>query len=462
MTHPKLPTSVKLAFGAGDLGPAVVTAISGFFLLEFLINVAGVRPAAAGTILLLAKIWDAVNDPVVGWLTDRTRSRWGRRRPWLLFGALPFGIAFFLHWVVPPLDETGKFLYYLLVAILLDTSLTVVGVPYTSLTPELTDDYDERTSLNTYRFGFSILGGVLAAFLHTQIDTAFSDNRALGALISVGFWSVLSVLGLWWTFWGTRGRAEHPPAGADGPGFWNGMRIAFSNRAFVYATLIYLLSWLAIQLVQANLFLFARDWVGMPGDQFGFVLLGLQIMAFIAMLGWARLSERIGKQAVYVWGVLVFTFALLALFFIPPGATWMLFVIAPIGGIGVAVGYLVPWSLLPDVIDSDELETGLRREGVFYGVFVLLQKLGLSLGLFLTGQVLEWVGYIPAPPGGAVPVQPDQVLLALRILVGPVGAAILLISLIFIRLYPITRERHQAIKLTLATRAATGQPGQDK
>jgi GPH family glycoside/pentoside/hexuronide:cation symporter len=451
MTHPKLPIRVKLAFGAGDLGPAVMTAIHGFFLFNFLLNVAGVGAAAAGTILLLAKIWDAVNDPIVGWLTDRTRSRWGRRRPWLLFGALPFGLAFALHWVVPPLDDSGKFFYYLLVAILLDTALTVVGVPYTALTPELTDDYDERTSLNTYRFGFSILGGVLAAFLHTQIISAVGDE-ARGALISVGIWSVLSVLGLWWTFWGTRGRAERLVDADDGPGFWPGLTIAFSNRAFLYATLIYLLSWLAIQLVQANLFLYARDWVGMPGEQFGFVLLGLQVMAFVAMLGWAKLSERIGKQAVYVLGVIIFIFALLALFFIPAGATWMLFVVAPIGGIGVAVGYLVPWSLIPDVVDSDELETGRRREGVFYGVFVLLQKLGLSLGLFLSGVVLEWVGYVPAAPGGAVPPQTEQVLLALRILVGPVGAIILLISLIFIRLYPITRERYQAIKQALAER----------
>ncbi len=449
MTHPKLPIRVKLAFGAGDLGPAVMTAINGFFLFNFLLNVAGVGAAAAGTILLLAKVWDAVNDPIIGWLTDRTVSRWGRRRPWLLFGALPFGLAFALHWVVPPLDDTGKFLYYLLVAILLDTALTVVGVPYTALTPELTDDYDERTSLNTYRFGFSILGGVLAAFLHTQIVGAVGDE-ARGALISVGIWAVLSVLGLWWTFWGTRGRAERPADTDDGPGFWQGLTIAFSNRAFLYATLIYLLSWLAIQLVQANLFLYARDWVGMPGEQFGFVLLGLQVMAFMAMLGWAKLSERIGKQAVYVLGVIVFIFTLLALFFIPAGATWMLFVVAPIGGIGVAVGYLVPWSLIPDVVDSDELETGRRREGVFYGVFVLLQKLGLSLGLFLSGVVLEWVGYVPAAPGGAVPPQSEQVLLALRILVGPVGAIILLVSLIFIRLYPITRERHQAIKQALA------------
>src|SRR5512136_2647841 len=112
----KLKLSTKLAYGAGDLGAAIATAINGFFLLDFLINVAGLRPGIAGNIFLIVKIWDAINDPLVGWLTDRTVSKFGRRRPWLLIAAIPFGLAFFLQWVVPPLGEMGKFWYYLLVA----------------------------------------------------------------------------------------------------------------------------------------------------------------------------------------------------------------------------------------------------------------------------------------------------------------------------------------------------------
>lgn len=109
MTTQKLSHTTKLAYGAGDLGAAIATAINGFFLLNFLINVAGLRPGIAGNIFLVAKIWDAINDPIVGWLTDRTVSKWGRRRPWLLIAAIPFGLAFFLQWLVPPLDESGKF-----------------------------------------------------------------------------------------------------------------------------------------------------------------------------------------------------------------------------------------------------------------------------------------------------------------------------------------------------------------
>src|SRR5512136_817638 len=181
----KLSPLTKLAFGVGDLGPAIVAAINGFFLNAFLLDVAGLRPAVAGTIFLVVKIWDAVNDPIMGALTDRTRTRWGRRRPWLLFAAIPFGVFFFLQWIVPPLDDFGKFWYYLLVALLLDMAYTAVNVPYAALTPELTHDYDERTSLSSYRFSFSILGGVLAAFLHTIIVGAVASAR--GGNIFLGY-----------------------------------------------------------------------------------------------------------------------------------------------------------------------------------------------------------------------------------------------------------------------------------
>ncbi|HRF47960.1 MAG TPA: MFS transporter [Anaerolineales bacterium] len=450
----RLSIWTKLAFGAGDLGPAVLTAINGFFLLEFLVNVAGLRPGPAGTIFLVTKIWDAVNDPVMGWLTDRTVSRWGRRRPWLLFGALPFGLAFWLHWIVPPLDTNGLFWYYLVVALLVDTGLTVVGVPYTALTPELTADYDERTSLNTYRFGFSILGGVLAAFFHSQIVAAFAPNRALGAAISVGFWAVLSTLGLWWTFLGTRGYAERPSSASEEIGFFEGMRQAFANRAFRLVTLTYLGAWLALQLVQGNLFIFSRDWLGMPEADFGFVLLLLQFTAFLAMLGWARLSARIGKRKVYLIGASLFVVTLIALALLPQGATTALYVLAVFGGVGVAVGYLVPWSMLPDVIDQDELEHGQRREGLFYAFFVFLQKLGLSLGLFASGWMLDLAGYLRVTPGQPVPIQPENVLLVLRLLVGPVGALSLLVSLWAVWRYPITREKHAEIRAELDRRTA--------
>jgi GPH family glycoside/pentoside/hexuronide:cation symporter len=451
----KIPFLTKLAFGAGDLGPAMVTAISGFFLLNFLINVAGLDPGPAGTLLLIVKIWDSINDPIVGWLTDKTKSGMGRRRPWLLYGAIPFGIFFFLHWIVPPIDVSLKFWYYLTIALLLDTAFTAINVPYTALTAELTQDYDERTSLNSFRFSFSILGGVISAFVHSQIINAFQKDPLTGYALSVAIWAVVSVLGVLAVFFGVKEKGTGA-AEEGGPGFFKGLVIAFSNRAFILVTVIYLFSWLTIQFVQNNLFIYTRDWVGIDAGQFGFLLLGVQVSAFVWVLIWARVSERIGKKNVYYLGGVIFMIVLIGLFFVQPGQVPLVFVFGVVAGAGLGVGYLVPWSMLPDVIELDELQTGQRREGVFYGFFVLLQKFGLSLGLFISGWVLDWAGYIKSVPGQPDAVQPESVLFALRVLVGPAGAVILLLSFVAVYLYPITKEKHAEIRAALDARKAQG------
>lgn len=457
--HQRLSLGRKLAFGAGDTGPAIIGAINGFFLLDFLVNVAGLPPSgvfSAASVFLIVKLWDGVNDPLMGWLSDKTSSKMGRRRPWLLYGALPLGLAFFLNWVVPPLDETGKFLYYVVVALLLDTALTAVLVPYTSLTAELTPDYDERTSLNSFRFSFSILGSVVALYAHTQIVSALAADPYLGHVVSAGIWTVAIIVPCFIVFFGTTEPAQlPPPPGAPAaPGFFAGLKIAFSNRAFLLVSLIYMFSWLTIQLVQSNLIFFWRDWVQMPVDLFGIVLIALQLSAFVSLLGWAWVSERIGKKKVYYLGGVIFVLVELGLFLVQPGQGPLVFALALIAGLGLSVAYLIPWSMLPDVIELDELETGQRREGIFYGVFVFLQKLGLALGLFISGQILGLAGYIRGVPGQPPPVQPDSALFAIRLLVGPVGAAILLLSFVAVYLYPITKARHAEIQAQLAARRA--------
>ena len=446
----KLSPLTKLAFGAGDLGPAIVAAINGFFLNAFLLDVASLRPGAAGAIFLIVKIWDAVNDPIMGALTDRTRTRWGRRRPWLLFAAIPFGLAFFLQWIVPPLSDLGKFWYYLIVAVLLDTAYTAVNVPYAALTPELSHDYDERVSLSSYRFSFSILGGVFAAFFHTMIVGAF-PSVFTGYTVSAAVWAFFIIVPSFVTFAFTR-ETHFKEDRPEGPGFIQGLGIVFRNRAFVLVTVIYLLSWLSIQFVQNNLFLYVKYWIGAE-SQFGTLVLAVQVSAFVFVLIWTRVSRRIGKQSTYYIGMSFWVLVAIALFFVQPRQMDTLFVLAILAGAGVSIGYLIPWSMLPDVIELDELQTGQRREGIFYGFFVFLQKLGISLGLALSNFALEASGYINQTPGGAVPVQPPAVLLALRAFVSLVPAVILLLSFVAVRQYPITRERHAQMRAELARRA---------
>jgi GPH family glycoside/pentoside/hexuronide:cation symporter len=457
MTTDRLSTKTKLAYGAGDLGAAIATAINGFFLLNFLINIAGLRPGMAGTVFLIVKIWDAVNDPIIGWLTDRTVSRLGRRRPWLLIAAVPFGLAFFLQWIVPPLNETGLFWYYLVVAVLLDFAFTAVNVPYAALTAELTQDYDERTRLSSVRMSFSIVGGVLAAFFHGIIVSLFPQDPKLGYAISAAIWAVAIAGPCFITFFGTREPdfAINKPA-EGGPGFVEGFRIALSNKPFILVTVIYLLSWLAIQFAQNNLQIFTKDWIKLDMQLFSFLLLAIQFSSFVWVLIWAKVSEKIGKQNVYYLGAGFFVLALMGLFLLQPGQVAGCFLLAMMAGIGISVGYLVPWSMVPDVIELDELQTGRRREGIFYGFFVFLQKMGLALGLFVSGWALDLSGYINGTPGQPDPVQPASALLAMRVLIGPVSAAVLLLSFLAVRAYPITREKHAAIRAELAKRKMPG------
>src|SRR5512139_655504 len=153
-----LPRRTKLLFSTGDLSTSIPLAIIMFFQLYFLTDVVGLRPDLAGWAVGLGRIWDAVNDALFGLLSDRIRTRWGRRRVLLLFGAVPLGVSFALMWIVPPWGPLALTAYYALVFILFDTIFTAVHVGYNALTPELTLDYDERSSLNGYRMVFSIAG----------------------------------------------------------------------------------------------------------------------------------------------------------------------------------------------------------------------------------------------------------------------------------------------------------------
>jgi len=196
-----------------------------------------------------------------------------------------------------------------------------------------------------------------------------------------------------------------------------------------------------------------KYWIGAE-SQFGTLVLAVQVSSFLFLLLWARVSRRIGKQSTYYIGMTFWIAVEIALFFVQPGQVPLLFVLAILAGAGVSIGYLIPWSMLPDVIELDELQTGQRREGVFYGFFVFLQKFGISLGLALSNFVLEAAGYVNQVPGGVVPVQPPPVLMALRVFVSLVPALILLASFLVVRAYPITREKHAQMRLELARRRA--------
>ncbi|MBD2209520.1 MFS transporter [Nostoc linckia FACHB-104] len=455
----KLPFKTKLAYGAGDLGPAITANIAIFFLLVFFTNVAGIPAGLAGSILMVGKIWDAVNDPFVGFLTDKTKSRrWGRRLPWLLYGAIPFGVFFFLQWIVPPFSVWGLFWYYVVIGLISQVFYTVVNLPYTAMTPELTQDYDERTSLNSFRFTFSIGGSILSLILSKIVFSVISD-RAQQYLVLAAVCTIISVLGLYWCVYGTRDRVlafeakriqlEEPPSIP----FIEQIKIAFTNKPFLFVIGIYLCSWLGVQITASIIPYFVVYCMRLQEADVPTVMIAVQGTALVMLFFWSNLSKKVGKKIVYFLGMILWIIAAAGLYFLQPGQLTLMYIMAIMAGFGVSTAYLVPWSMIPDVIELDELQTGQRREGVFYGFMVLLQKFGLAFGLFLVGNALQVYGFKEAVAGQtSLPTQPESALLAIRLAVGPLPTVCLIAGLVLTYFYPITREMHAEIMMKLQQR----------
>lgn len=454
-----LTIKTKLAYGVGEVASSAITNIRVFFLLYFLTNVAGLNAAVAGTILLIGRIWDALNDPLIGWLSDHTQSPWGKRHPWMLWGAIPFGILFCLQWVVPRFSEevntnqTSLFWYYVIIAILFDTVYTAVILPYSALAPEMTQDYTERTSLISVQAAFSVGSGILALIL-AQVLFEMIEDAALQYLLLASICSVLAIVVIYLCVWGTR---SHTTSSLPSPDnlttatqpLWRQIRTVLNNRAFQLVTGTYVAAWVSVQVSAAVLPYYVQFWMQLSEAHVTQMAIAVQATTFCMMFVWGQLSRRIGKKGVFFLGIPVLMVSQIGLFFLQPNQVGLMYVCGMGIGVGLSTIYLVPWSMLPDVIDLDELQRGERREGLFYGFMVQSQKIGLASALFLVGKGLNRAGLIPSVAGQPAPTQPDSVLLAIRLEMGPLPALALVLSLILVSFYPISREVHAVILLKL-------------
>ncbi|MGD1865927.1 MAG: MFS transporter [Phormidesmis sp.] len=461
---PKLSLPVKLAYGAGDFGSGLTSQFLAFFLLSFLIYVAGMDPLVAGSVLAFGKVWDAVNDPLVGLWSDRTRTRWGRRYPWMFVTAIPFGLSYFLIWITPfaaDASDTTKLIYYVVITTIFQIFFTTTNLPYTALTAEMGRTYDEVTELTSFRLAFSVAGGV-AILLAAGIVGGFfpADNqRALRYLVLGVFGGGISVLSIYWCIFGTfgytkqnaiaEGRSLNAVSEVEEAPFFQQLKDVLSNRPFLFVIGIYMFSWLALQITAAVLPFYAVSWMNTDEN---LVALLVQGPAIALMFVCAGLSKRIGKKNLYYLGSAIWIPVQAALYFLYPSQVNLLFGLCLVASFGVAVAYVVPWSLLPDVIDLDELNTGRRREGTFYSFMTLMQKLGLALGLFLVGAALKAAGFIRVLPEEPLPVQPDSALQAIRLFMGPVPLLFVICAAVLVFFYPLTREAHTEVMLKLAER----------
>jgi len=449
-SNTKLPLRTKLLFSTGDLSTSIPLAILMFFQLYFLTDVAGLRPDYAGWAIWASRLWDAVNDPLFGLLSDRIRTRWGRRRVLLLFGAVPLGVFFMLMWIVPALDQVWLAVYYAMTFILFDTAFTIVHVGYNSLTPEMTSDYDERSSLNGFRMAFSIFGTLGAIILATVLGWSITDTRLLYMLLGIGL-GIVSIIPPMIVFSITRERpAEELPTPLP---FFESLGQTLSNQPFLMVMGLYLLSWTTASIIAAVLIYFANYYLRVP-EQANYFVLAAQGSAILFIPVIVKISQRLDKRRAFIIGSLTWVVVLLGISALPANQVWLAYLLAALAGFGIATAYVVPWSMVPDVVEYDEVRSGQRREGSYYAFASFFQKLatGFAIGGML--QVLALTGYIPPDPSAPLPVQPEAAVTAIRVFMGPIPAVLLFLAVLFAWKYPITRESHQATLQELAEREA--------
>jgi glycoside/pentoside/hexuronide:cation symporter, GPH family len=444
----KLSLRLKLLFSTGDLSTSIPLAILMFFQLYFMTDVAGLRPDLAGWAVGIGKIWDAVNDPLLGLLSDRIRSRFGRRRVMLLIGAVPLGLTFMLMWLVPPFGPIGLAIYYAATFIVFDTVFTIIHVSYNSLTPELTSDYDERSTLNGYRMVFSIIGTLGTIILATVMGWFISDKRLLFAILGIGL-GLVSILPPLVVFRVTK---EHDrPVEGTPMSLRQAITETLSNRPFWMVMGLYLLSWTTASIMSAVLIYFANYYLRVPEQANYFILLA-EGSAILFIPFWVWVARKLDKRRAYIIGSLSWVVVLLAISAIRPEQVLLAYILAALSGSGIATAYVLPWAMIPDIIEIDQAKTGERREGSYYAFASFFQKLATGAAVWGMGQALAFARYINPTAGEALPVQPPAALNAIRIFMGPVPAALLLLSLLFAWRYNVTRESHQALVEELQAR----------
>lgn len=446
MAKNSLTLGTKLLYGFGDIGFSLTSTILGAFFAIFLTDVVGMAPGIAAIAIFVGRSSDYINDPLIGHLTDRTRTRWGRRRPYLLFGAIPFGLAFCLLWLRPPFEsQIALAVYYALAYLLFDIAATFVYMPYFALTPELTSDYDERTSLTSFRMFFSIVGSLIAFTIPILIVGGFNPQNLQRVALMGAVFGAASAIPLFSVFFGSREREEYMQQ--EQPGLRDSFKAAIKNKPFIFGAVIFLLTWVSIDILQAALLYFVKYILGRE-SQSDLIMAVIFITAMISLPLWNFAAHHWDKRTAYITGISFW--AVVQVVLITTGSAtpiaWVIF-LCVLAGIGVGAAHVLPWSILPDAIEWDEWQTGTRHEGMFYSLITLMQKIASSLSVPLILLLLEFSGYLPNSA-----VQPESALFSIRLAVGLIPALLLCGGLLFAALYPLKRVQFQTIVKDLETR----------
>jgi GPH family glycoside/pentoside/hexuronide:cation symporter len=386
MSH-RLRFSTRLLYGAGEIAVSIKNAALNQFLLFFYVDIVHVSPMLVGVAVFFGRFWDAVTDPVVGYLSDTTRSRWGRRRPYVLVAVFPVALGFYLLFAPPTWSELGVFAYLVAVYIGLMTVFTLYATPYLAWGAELSDDYHERTSIVQTRALFGVLGSLAGASLPVAIASRFSNAREGFAVAAALLASVCLATGLL-TGLGVREQRSVEPPNRSWQHFRTGLLQTFANRDFRHIFGVFCAMTLVVSLGNAVQLFVIKYWLGLY-DFFPVIALSFGL-AFVASFPlWRRLSQVFGKHQALLYGLGMGCLVPWGWFVVPPGNALAMVAFAALGGASSGAVTLAMSSAI-DVIDFDELQTGERREGAYFGIWTLGLKTMSALGALLGGAAL-WV-----------------------------------------------------------------------
>ncbi|MCF7924817.1 MAG: MFS transporter [Candidatus Izimaplasma sp.] len=466
----KLSKKEKFGYGFGDLSSNIIFASISFYLLYFMVSVAGLDPKLAGLVFIIGKFWDAITDYLMGVISDKTTSKFGKRRIYMLFGAIPYGLIFILLWITPFSVETSqfiKFLYYTCAFMFFNTVWTVVYVPYNALTANMTKDYDERTSLNGFRIIFANIGlllgaaifallaegeGSIFAELFNSVKTGYTVASALFGVIAMGI-MITSALMV---------RERFDSASIYNKPLLKTIKEFFSMKEFRSTMMYYLLSMVGFDIIMAVFLFFVNDSLGFArvgGGEISMVFIALPLICAIgSAMFWVKQSEKYDKVKVYSYAVVWISIALIACIFIPKynaanpfTAYFFLGLTVILVGIGMSAVQILPFASIPDVVEVDEYYHGIRREGAYYGIVSFVYKVASGISIALIGLILGAFGYIESIDGAYI-AQPESALIAIRLTIGILPGIIFFVSVIYGKRAKLDRKQFNLFKKEIKLR----------
>jgi GPH family glycoside/pentoside/hexuronide:cation symporter len=437
----------KIAYSAPAFALAVVGIPVYVYIPKFYTDVVGINIAVLGTILFSVRIFDAVTDPAIGYISDRTQTRFGRRRPYIAIASLFVVLSMVMLFNPPQASAYFETWWFGICIYALFLFWTLVVVPFESLGPEITFDYHERTSLFGMRDGFLIAGTLMAASSPAVVQWAFDLTSDAEGERAKFFWiavvyAPLLIGSCWWCVLAikerTSGKVLNPT------GVLMGFCYVARNRPFIILVISYTIASIGSNL-PATLILYYVEYVLQSHLADAFLLLYF-VSGIIFLPGWILLSRRIGKKAAWLTSMAINTGAFIGVFFLGPGDMHIYGILVFISGIGFGATLALPSAIQADVIDYDELLSGQRREGQYIGLWSITKKFAAAIGVGAGLSILGLAGYTPNVA------QTEQVQLTLRTLYALVPSVCNIIAFIIILAYPISSRVHEQIRNAIAER----------